>query len=69
MRLPRINKMSTEREEEIWFPDPIVAYYHRCPYDRCCIMAGDIDGGGLVRLLPVLGLTIGMAFRGRKADG
>lgn len=42
---------------------------YQWPYVRCCIIAGDIEGGGLARLLPVLGLTIGIAFRGRKAEG
>lgn len=32
-------------------------------------MAGDIDDGGLATLIPVLGLTMGMAFRVRKAEG
>lgn len=43
--------------------------YQRTWYDRCCIMAGDMEGGGLARLFPVLGFTIGIAFRGRKAEG
>lgn len=32
-------------------------------------MAGDIEEGGLGTRTPVLGLTIGMALRVRKADG
>ena len=32
-------------------------------------MAGEIDEGGLGTLIPVLGLTIGIAFRVRKAEG
>jgi len=32
-------------------------------------MAGEIDKGGLGTLMPVLGFTIGIAFRVRKADG
>ena len=32
-------------------------------------MAGDIEEGGLGTRMPVLGLTIGIAFRVRKAEG
>lgn len=32
-------------------------------------MPGDVDSGGLGTRMPVLGLTIGMAFRVRSADG
>lgn len=32
-------------------------------------MAGDIEEGGLGTRMPVLGLTIGMALRVRKAEG
>lgn len=40
--------------------------YHR---RWCCIMPGEIDVGGLVRVIPVLGLTMGMTLRVRAADG
>jgi len=42
--------------------------YHRRPI-ACCILAGDTDGGGLDMLIPVLGLTMGMALRIRVAAG
>lgn len=32
-------------------------------------MAGEMEDGGLETLIPVLGLTIGMALRVRKAEG
>jgi len=32
-------------------------------------MAGDIEDGGLATLIPVLGLTMGMALRVRNAEG
>ena len=32
-------------------------------------MAGDIEDGGLGTRMPVLGLTMGMALRVRKAEG
>ena len=32
-------------------------------------MAGETEEGGLGSRMPVLGFTIGMAFRVRKADG
>ena len=35
----------------------------------CCIIPGEIDDGGLATRIPVLGFTIGMAFRVRTADG
>jgi len=35
----------------------------------CCILAGDTDWGGLDMLIPVLGLTMGIAFRIRVAAG
>lgn len=35
----------------------------------CCIMAGEMDVGGLDKVIPVLGLTIGMTLRVRAADG
>ena len=38
-------------------------------YACCCIMAGDIEDGGLGTRMPVLGLTMGMALRVRKAEG
>jgi len=39
--------------------------YHRRPID-CMALAGDTDCGGLFdMLIPVVGLTIGMAFRTR----
>jgi hypothetical protein len=34
-----------------------------------CIMPGEIDEGGLETRMPVLGLTMGMAFRVRTAEG
>lgn len=34
-----------------------------------CIIPGEIDEGGLATRMPVLGFTIGMAFRVRIADG
>ena len=38
-------------------------------YVCCCIMAGDMEDGGLGTRMPVLGLTMGMALRVRKAEG
>ena len=32
-------------------------------------MAGEIDEGGLATLIPVLGLTMGIALRERRAEG
>lgn len=32
-------------------------------------MAGEMEDGGLGTRMPVLGLTIGMALRVRRADG
>jgi len=43
--------------------------YHRRARVCCCILAGEIDSGGLATRMPVLGLTIGMAFLVRTADG
>lgn len=44
--------------------------YHRRPID-CIALTGDTDGGGLMfdMLIPVVGLTIGIAFRTRVAEG
>ena len=46
-----------------------VGCYQRRVYVCCCIMAGEMDRGGLATLIPVLGLTIGIALRVRNADG
>jgi hypothetical protein len=35
----------------------------------CCILAGEIDGGGLDIVTPVAGLMMGMALRALVADG
>jgi len=43
--------------------------YHRRVNVCCCILAGEMDNGGLATLIPVLGLTIGMAFLVRMAEG
>lgn len=43
--------------------------YQRRTNVCCCILAGDIDSGGLATLIPVLGFTIGIAFLVRIADG
>jgi len=45
------------------------ALYQRRASVVCCIKPGEIDDGGLATVMPVLGLTIGMAFRVRTADG
>jgi hypothetical protein len=43
--------------------------YHRRPR-LCCILApGDTEGEGLDMVMPVNGLTMGMALRGRLAAG
>lgn len=42
--------------------------YHLRPRAGC-IRAGDTDGEGLVMVIPVAGLTIGMALRARVAEG
>jgi len=44
------------------------ASYHRLP-TVCCTRAGETEGGGLDKLMPVTGLTIGIGFRGREAEG
>lgn len=42
----------------------------RCYHRRwCCIIPGEMDVGGLVKVMPVLGLTMGMTLRVRDADG
>lgn len=46
-----------------------VGCYQRRVYVCCCIMAGEMDRGGLATLIPVLGFTIGIALRVRRADG
>lgn len=43
--------------------------YHRLAAVVCCIIPGEIDDGGLAIRMPVLGLTIGIAFLVRTADG
>jgi len=35
----------------------------------CCILEGDTEGGGLDMVMPVAGLTMGMALRARVAEG
>ena len=52
----------------------IDGFMTRWPYQRrvkvcCCILAGEMDKGGLATLMPVLGLTIGIAFLERMAEG
>ena len=44
----------------------------RSPHHRrwaFCIEAGEIEVGGLVKVMPVLGLTIGITLRVRTAEG
>jgi len=43
--------------------------YHRRFIVCCCILAGDTEGGGLDMVMPVAGLTIGIALRARVAEG
>lgn len=42
--------------------------YHLRPMP-CCILAGETEGGGLDIVMPVAGLTMGMALRARVAAG
>jgi len=44
-------------------------FYQRRATVCCCIIPGEIDDGGLETRIPVLGLTIGIAFRERTAEG
>jgi len=52
---------------------PASNVYHRRAAVVCCIIPGEtefgIEFGGLATRIPVLGLTIGIAFRVRTADG
>jgi len=50
------------------FKESDASLYHLRPIP-CCILAGDTDGGGLDMLIPVVGLTIGIALRTRVAAG
>jgi hypothetical protein len=43
--------------------------YHLRAAVACCIIPGEIDDGGLATRMPVLGLTMGIAFLVRSADG
>ena len=43
--------------------------YQRRVYVCCCILTGEMDRGGLATRMPVLGLTMGMALRDRRAEG
>lgn len=43
--------------------------YHPRAAVVCCIIAGEIEEGGLAIRMPVLGLTMGIAFRVRIAAG
>ena len=42
--------------------------YYQARWPACCIMLGEIDDGGLMRVR-VSGLTIGIGLRDRMADG
>jgi hypothetical protein len=53
-------------------PNGTATCQNRGPHHRrwaFCIEAGEIDVGGLVKVMPVLGLTIGITLRVRTADG
>lgn len=43
--------------------------YHLRPRGVRCMLDGETDGGGLAMVVPVAGLTMGMALRARVADG
>ena len=43
--------------------------YHLHAAVVCCIIPGEIEDGGLATRMPVLGLTMGIAFRVRTAEG
>ena len=43
--------------------------YQRRTYVCCCIWPGEMERGGLATRIPVLGLTMGMALRVRRAEG
>jgi hypothetical protein len=43
--------------------------YHLRVAVVCCIIPGEIDDGGLATRMPVLGLTMGIAYVARSADG
>lgn len=49
--------------------EQVYCVYQRRPSVCCCILAGDTDCGGLDMLIPVLGLTMGIALRIRVAAG
>ncbi len=44
-------------------------HYHLRAAVACCIIPGEIDDGGLAIRIPVVGLTMGIAFLVRTADG
>lgn len=46
----------------------VVQIYQRRWPAACCIMAGEMEDGGLMRVR-VSGLTIGIGLRDRMADG
>jgi hypothetical protein len=68
-RMQRNSHCETVRD---WLASPVKesdsSLYHLRPIP-CCILAGDTDGGGLDMLIPVDGLTMGIALRTRVATG
>lgn len=67
MRMRKTISASDERPALLLGWNRSRSVYQRRPI--CCILAGDTDCGGLDMLMPVLGLTIGMALRIRVAAG
>ena len=66
------NDMTSERDDRgVIFVIGGAIYQRRPPYVAvcCCIMAGDIEDGGLGTRMPVFGFTMGMALRVRRAAG
>lgn len=58
--------MSTVNQQQGESTPRLMVYQARWPV--CCIMLGEIDDGGLMRVR-VSGLTIGIGLRDRIADG
>lgn len=66
-----LTHIAQRRPSRLWAEDSEyrqIGIYQRRWLAGCCIMAGEMEDGGLIRVR-VSGLTIGIGLRDRIADG
>ena len=73
MRKQPITVIGNDTETATWenalAEEAVKDPYHRDGGVGCCIIPGEMDDGGLATRMPVMGLTMGIAFLVRRAEG